>query len=261
MPDLNAMQRYQVAGQLFKNKRYAEALRLLDQLVNEVPGNTDIMHARAMCLAGARRVEEALQVADTLANIYGDPRGAQLRALLTVPKVVPQNVPAAKGAKAAPAARKPGAKRSPRMLVLLVLVAAALGGGAYYYFGGQSTSGASGTAATATSSLSAPKAFTTGFVGDPNGEKISVVNETGGELDLWLGDAGAIMPPLVRLDTNGAATVGVPRGKAKLRARADWGTLHYVTANTDIDVSGPGTLVFYRETNAVGVSEVKWRQE
>lgn len=261
MPDLNAMQRYQVAGQLFKNKRYAEALRLLDQLVNEVPGNTDIMHARAMCLAGARRVDEALQVADTLANIYGDARGTQLRALLTTPRPAPQKAPAAKGGKAAPPARKTGAKRSPIPLLLLVLVAAGLCGGAYYYFGVMTPAGTEKASGTAASPAITPKTFTAGFVGDPNGEKIAVVNETGGELQLWLGDVGATVPPVALLDLNGSVTVGIARGPAKFRAKAAWGALRFVTANTDIEISGPGKLVFYRETNAAGVSEVKWRRE
>lgn len=259
MPDLNVMQRYQVAGQLFKNKRFAEALRLLDQLVNEVPGNTDMMHARAMCLAAVRRIDEALQAADTLVNIYGDPRGAQLRALLTSPKPAAQEAPAAKVAKAAPRSRKPGATRSPLLLVLLLLAALALGGGAYYYFGVQTTTDVPSTVTS--SSMPAPAAFTTGFVGDPNGEKIAVVNETGGELQLWFGDVGATVSPVARLDTRGTATVGVARGTVKFRAKAAWGVLRFVTANTDIDISGPGKLVFYRETNAAGVSEVKWRRE
>lgn len=271
MSNGSAKQLFQQAGQLFQAKRYPDALRILDRLAQEAPGNTEVLYARAMCLGALGKAAEAVEICEMLANVYGDARGAQLRARLTQPRRAPTppgaQAPAARpaaAAKPAPAAQQAGApaKKSSRNLVLVavlvVLVAGA--GGAYYYLNSmQAEEAPAGAARTAPVPGPAQPQAVNGIFGDPNGVKLATTNETGGVLDVWLGDVGATIAPLASLQAGEKGTIGIAAGRHKIRARADWGNVLFHTAIQDIDVSGPEQVVFFREVNPMGIPEVKWR--
>ncbi|HNR32289.1 MAG TPA: tetratricopeptide repeat protein [Candidatus Hydrogenedentes bacterium] len=260
MSNGNAKQQFQQAGQLYQAKRYAEALKILDDLARDMPGNTEVLYARAMCLAAAGHTAAAVELCKMLSRVYGDPRGNQLRAQLmqraqpAAPAPKRQTTPAPASAPAAPRAKATLArKRKAVPVVLAILVLALAAGGAYYYV-------AFMAAGAPTRTATRPSAVD-GVFGDPQGVKIATRNETDGVLDVWIGDVGATTVPLASFEAGASGTIGLAPGKQPIRARARWYTMRYHTAIGEIEISDPGQLVFYREYNAIGVPEVKWRLE
>jgi hypothetical protein len=67
------------ANDLFKLKRYNDALVLLTKLNREFPGNRRIMMARALCLAEIGRYHETLTACDEILAIEHYPRAVQLQ--------------------------------------------------------------------------------------------------------------------------------------------------------------------------------------
>lgn len=101
MADAKTIQKFRDAQELFRQERWAEALRLFDDLSLSYKSDKDIMLNRAMCLARIGKEEEAELLCDHITVVHKDPRGAQLKA----------QIPRAKrDGKAAPAELK---KRKP----------------------------------------------------------------------------------------------------------------------------------------------------
>ncbi|MBP8132509.1 MAG: tetratricopeptide repeat protein [Candidatus Hydrogenedentes bacterium] len=260
----NMKQLFQQAGQLYQAKRYPDALRLLDQLAQQAPGNVEVLYARALCLGALGKVPEAVEICEMLANVYGDARGAQLRARLTQPGRAaapsPARAPAAKPAAPGQRAGAPAKKSSGNLVLVAVLVVLVAGaGGAYYYLNFMHAEEAPAGAAAAPVARRAQPQAVNGIFGDPNGVKLAATNETGGVLDVWLGDVGATSVPLASFQAGSNGTIGIAAGKQKVRLRADWGNVRFHTAIQDIDISAPQQLVFFREFNPMGIPEVKWR--
>jgi len=78
-PD-NAKQLHQQAQQLFQQQKYAESLHILSKLGQEFPNEPNIMYARARCLVALGRLDEARPICESLRDIFGHPRGAELLA-------------------------------------------------------------------------------------------------------------------------------------------------------------------------------------
>lgn len=261
MADLNAKQRFQLAGQLFQAKRYPDAFQLLDTLMGEFPGNTDIMHAHAMCLAAMGRRDEAIAACETLSTIYGDVRGEQLKArLLAAPRAGAQQAkPGARAsAKAKPAAKPAAKKRGVLPLVAVIVVLAVAGGGAYYYMSMMETGG---TGKTRVAGNAAPARPAGGVYGDPNGLRLTVKNNLGGVLDLWVGQIDAGSVPTVTLQDGETAEVGVTAASAMMRATGTWSSIRFNTGPQEIHAVTAKNWTFTREVNILGVPEVKWTLE
>jgi len=73
-----AQQKFQQAGQLYCAGKFADALSILDGLSAAFPNNAEIVHARALALAGLGRLIEAANLCDTLTRL-GDSRGEVLK--------------------------------------------------------------------------------------------------------------------------------------------------------------------------------------
>lgn len=82
MDKLEAKQRYDLAKTLHTSGKHAEALALLDEVIKAFPNQPNILYSRALCLKELGRIEEARSLCEQLDIVFGDPRGAQLRAEL-----------------------------------------------------------------------------------------------------------------------------------------------------------------------------------
>lgn len=71
---------YQQAQGYYVQGRTADALGILTQLAMLRPKSRPILHARALCLAGLRRIEAALNACDQLTAVGGDAEAEELRA-------------------------------------------------------------------------------------------------------------------------------------------------------------------------------------
>lgn len=80
MHDPKTIQLYRDAQELFRQERWAEALRIFDDLSLTYKSDKDIMLNRAMCLARIGKEEEAELLCDHITVVHQDPRGAQLKA-------------------------------------------------------------------------------------------------------------------------------------------------------------------------------------
>ncbi len=78
MKSREATARFDQAKRLFAERRYADALALLDTLDAAYPNTKNILYPRALCLAMLGRTGEALKVAQQLVARHGDPRAARL---------------------------------------------------------------------------------------------------------------------------------------------------------------------------------------
>lgn len=76
----HAKKTYQEAQGLFQQKKFAEALTLLNGLDAEFPNEPNIMFARARCLVALGQFDEARTICNYLTNVLGQDRGAQLLA-------------------------------------------------------------------------------------------------------------------------------------------------------------------------------------
>ncbi|MDZ4859084.1 MAG: thioredoxin family protein [Candidatus Hydrogenedentes bacterium] len=73
-----ARNKFREADQLFREKKFPEALAVLDDLDKEFPDTKNVLYPRAMCLARVGRFEEALELCRQLKVEFGDPRGEKL---------------------------------------------------------------------------------------------------------------------------------------------------------------------------------------
>ncbi|MCX5771897.1 MAG: hypothetical protein NTZ09_16725 [Candidatus Hydrogenedentes bacterium] len=73
-----AQQKFQQAGQLYRDGKFADALAVLDGLSAAFPNNAEVVYARALSLAELSRLIEAANLCDTLTRL-GDPRGEVLK--------------------------------------------------------------------------------------------------------------------------------------------------------------------------------------
>jgi len=73
-----ANKRFQRADDLFAEKRYREALVLLDELDQEYPGKKNILFPRALCLAKVGDFRQAREIAERLVEEFGDARAQRL---------------------------------------------------------------------------------------------------------------------------------------------------------------------------------------
>lgn len=80
MHDQKTIQRFRDAQELYRQERWAEALRVFDDLSLSYKSDPEIMLNRAMCLARLGNEEEAELLCDHITIVHKDPRGAQLRA-------------------------------------------------------------------------------------------------------------------------------------------------------------------------------------
>ena len=80
-----ARERFAQAAGFHRDNRHSEALAILEELAGSFPDDRDLMHAQAQCLAPLGRREEALRICSLLANEFKDPRGEQLRSVLSRP--------------------------------------------------------------------------------------------------------------------------------------------------------------------------------
>jgi len=78
-----AQQQFQKAGQLYRAGKFADALSILDGLSAAFPNKAEVVHARALALAGLGRLIEAANLCDTLTRL-GDSRGEVLKSKLAV---------------------------------------------------------------------------------------------------------------------------------------------------------------------------------
>lgn len=74
-----AQSQFQKADDFYRQKRYEEALIVLDRLDAAFPGKRNIMLPRARCLRHLKRPQEAMAVCDRLIELYGDERAAKLK--------------------------------------------------------------------------------------------------------------------------------------------------------------------------------------
>lgn len=91
-------QKYKLASQLYQQKKFLQALPILDELEIAHPSNGNIIYARALCLLAMDMKEEAQELCIHLRVILNDPRGNQLNAILKESK--PETIveaPTAKG--------------------------------------------------------------------------------------------------------------------------------------------------------------------
>ena len=76
-PD-EARQKFNLADQLYREKIYPEALKVLNELDEAFPNAKNVMYPKAMCLAKLGRVNEAHTLCQKLKAIYNDPRADEL---------------------------------------------------------------------------------------------------------------------------------------------------------------------------------------
>lgn len=80
MTTKEATSQFKDADDLYREGRFADALRLLDLLDKAFPGNKNIMFPRARCLAKLARNDEALVLCNQLADLYNHGKARELRA-------------------------------------------------------------------------------------------------------------------------------------------------------------------------------------
>lgn len=78
--DAKTLQKFRDGQSLYQQERWAEALRVFDDLSLSYKSDSEIMLNRAMCLARLGKEEEAELLCDHITIVHKDPRGAQLKA-------------------------------------------------------------------------------------------------------------------------------------------------------------------------------------
>ena len=73
-------QRFQEADALFKQQRYQDALRILEELDAAFPNTRNVMYPRAQCLYALGRTGEAMQVCDFMMALFEDASAQELKA-------------------------------------------------------------------------------------------------------------------------------------------------------------------------------------
>ncbi len=80
MSTIDAERKFGQATALYREKRFPEALQLLDELDSDRPLTKNIMFPRALCLAALGQNDEALQVCESLEALFQDNRAHELKA-------------------------------------------------------------------------------------------------------------------------------------------------------------------------------------
>lgn len=126
MDQQQAQQKFQQADTLYREKRFDEALVVLNELDLSFPNNENVLYPKALSLASLRRNDEAIEICDQLSVILGDPRGAKLKSNIsgqtsTTPATSEQapEVPSKKSTESA------GSKKVVYALVALAIVVVA----------------------------------------------------------------------------------------------------------------------------------------
>lgn len=78
MDENEARKKFELADELYRDKRYTEALTVLDKLEAAFPNAKNVMYPRALCLAKLGRPKEAHEVCMKLKALYNDPRADKL---------------------------------------------------------------------------------------------------------------------------------------------------------------------------------------
>jgi predicted esterase len=73
---------FHLADTLYRQGRYQDALSLLDGVDREFPRTRNVMYARALCLAGLGRKNEAVELCDALLERFAEPRAVELKAVI-----------------------------------------------------------------------------------------------------------------------------------------------------------------------------------
>ena len=99
-------QRFQAADALYKQQRYQDALRILDELDMKFPNTRNIMYPRALCLHALGRSDEALNICEFMLVLFNDTSSQELKARIHAEKTVPPDTVRTRGAAGAGRARK-----------------------------------------------------------------------------------------------------------------------------------------------------------
>ncbi|MCC6153658.1 MAG: hypothetical protein IT367_07855, partial [Candidatus Hydrogenedentes bacterium] len=160
MSKQEAEQKFARANALYRQKRYPEALLLLNELDAEQPFTKNIMYPRALCLAALGQNEEALQVCESLVALFDDARARELQARIEgVEKPAPHGgPPATTMSKPKPAPRSAGGNFKPYVVIGVVAVVVIGVAGLAYFFSTRN----SGTASTGGFGERPKRAETTG---------------------------------------------------------------------------------------------------
>jgi len=73
-----ARKKFELADELYRDKRYTEALTVLEKLDAAFPNAKNVMYPRALCLVKLGRPNEAHEICQKLKAIYNDPRADKL---------------------------------------------------------------------------------------------------------------------------------------------------------------------------------------
>ncbi len=74
-----AQTQFQKADDFYRQKRFEEALRVLDTLDTAFPNTRNIMLPRARCLRHLNRPQEAMEICDHLIDRFGDEKAVKLK--------------------------------------------------------------------------------------------------------------------------------------------------------------------------------------
>ncbi|NLN92591.1 MAG: tetratricopeptide repeat protein [Candidatus Hydrogenedens sp.] len=130
----SAKQRFQQANQLFGERRYEEALTMLQELNREFPNTENIMYAAALCLEKMGSIEEAKLLCHSMLRLFESQKAQELlNQLEMAPRVAgpPSDDPdmevqvLPKNARLEDIDKEPKSKRN-LLIIIIVLILAAL---------------------------------------------------------------------------------------------------------------------------------------
>ncbi|MCL4692212.1 MAG: tetratricopeptide repeat protein [Candidatus Hydrogenedentes bacterium] len=78
MDSSEAQRKFKLADELFRDKRYTEALTVLDKLDTAFPDAKNVMYPRALCLMKLGRPKEAHEICLKLKSKFNDPRADKI---------------------------------------------------------------------------------------------------------------------------------------------------------------------------------------
>jgi len=129
------------AQQLFQQKKFAEALTLLDKLAEAFPNEQNVMYARARCLVALGRWEDARPVCEFLKDVLGHARGAELLAHIDSKTTAAPSAFGLGSAASKPAtiSRQQRSGTNKWVMIGSALTAAAIAAGAFYIYSSGAT--------------------------------------------------------------------------------------------------------------------------
>ncbi|MBM3289666.1 MAG: tetratricopeptide repeat protein, partial [Candidatus Hydrogenedentes bacterium] len=83
MPNSDAHERFQAASNLYTAGAYADALEIIQELVQQFPDNVNLLKALARTLAKLGRTDEAVAICDRLESEFGYARARAYRDRIT----------------------------------------------------------------------------------------------------------------------------------------------------------------------------------